>query len=163
MAFCCSVCTCCLVCTCCSVCIFACWHSLLVGIVACWHLSNIILVTLVEVKRNRRYPVLSSYFLCHGPKDGAAIRARINPRTHIITHIPTSSVCLWVHYFPFFFLSLTCLLRLCGGHAFCTSGLLGSGSGSGTFGSRSRNGGGYVVLQLGRSWTCKGDERDRSR
>ena len=111
--------------------------------VACWHLGCIVMVTLVKIKRNRRYPVLSNYFLCHGPKDGAAIRARINPRTHTITCIPTSSVCLWVHYFPFFFLLLVLSLApLWWPRLLHFWPYLGSGSGSGTFGSRSRNGGG---------------------
>ena len=110
-----------------------------------------------------RWHLLLDGTCCFGPKDGAAIRARINPRTHIITRIPTSSVCLWVHYFPCFFLSLSCLLRLHGGHAFCTSGLLGLWLWLWLFGSRSLNGGGSCgPLQLGRSWACKGDVRDSS-
>ena len=45
---------------------------------------------------------LARYFLCHGPKDGASIRARIYP-----THLDTSK-------YKNTLLNPSCLLRLCG-------------------------------------------------
>merc|ERR1719343_1533476 len=121
-----------------------------------------ILVTLVEINMNRRYPVLFPYFLCHGPKDGATIRARINPQ-HIyqLVYLPTLSVSGFTTSHVLRLLDLS-LAPSWSTTPFRTSGLLGSGSGSGSSSSRSRNSVGFVVLHSGRSWTCNGDERDRS-